>query len=59
MINGGHPEEDEEVVCPVCHNPDVPVVTVRVVGNEEVAFATYQYRCDCCDWRGPSWEKEV
>lgn len=52
-------DEDEGKTCPVCNNPDVPVVTTRVVGNEEVTFATLEWRCDCCGWRSRSWEEEV
>jgi transcription elongation factor Elf1 len=52
-------DEDEGKTCPVCNNPDVPVVTTRVKGNDEVAFATREYRCDCCGWRGQSWEEEI
>ena len=51
--------DDEGIVCPNCNNPDVPVLTVRVVGNEEVSFATLQPRCDCCGWKGKSWEEEI
>lgn len=57
--DGLEDDEDEGKTCPVCNNPDVPIVTTRVVGNEEVAFATREHRCDCCGWRGPSWEEEI
>ena len=51
--------DDEGIVCPNCNNPDVPVLTVRVVGNEEVSFAKREPQCDCCGWKGKSWEEEI
>lgn len=58
MINEDD-DEDEGKTCPICRNPDVPVVMLKVKGNDEVTFATYEHRCDCCGWSGPSWEEEV